>query len=173
MLKKANQKRKLDQMVIADGEFTTDHLQKLDWRDYLDDGQLAELGVDATAEQENAAQIPTQSEAEIRRALAAAEDEEDAAAAKAAVAEIEMCVPLLLLTFALALTRSCTRRDRDDFGAEDKQASGAAASFTKDGLVQTTGEGQKEAEEDPLAGTVDGYMINWVDEDWDEWFGYL
>ncbi|BGP37264.1 swr1 complex component [Rhodotorula kratochvilovae] len=153
MLKKANQKRKLDQMVIADGEFTTDHLQKLDWRDYLDDGQLAELGVDATAEQENAAQIPTQSEAEIRRALAAAEDEEDAAAAKAAVAEIEM--------------------DRDDFGAEDKQASGAAASFTKDGLVQTTGEGQKEAEEDPLAGTVDGYMINWVDEDWDEWFGYL
>ncbi|GAA6057722.1 hypothetical protein JCM3770_002662 [Rhodotorula araucariae] len=153
MLKKANQKRKLDQMVIADGEFTTDHLQKLDWRDYLDDGQLAELGVDSTAEQDNAGQIPTQSEAEIRRALAAAEDEEDAAAAKAAVAEIEM--------------------DRDDFGAEDKQASGAAASFTKDGLVQTTGEGQKEAEEDPLAGTVDGYMINWVDEDWDEWFGYL
>lgn len=93
MLKKANQKRKLDQMVIADGEFTTDHLQKLDWRDYLDDGQLAELGVDATADDaQKAEQIPTQSEAEIRRALAAAEDEEDAAAAKAAVAEIEMCV---------------------------------------------------------------------------------
>ncbi|GAA5906550.1 hypothetical protein JCM8208_000477 [Rhodotorula glutinis] len=154
MLKKANQKRKLDQMVIADGEFTTDHLQKLDWRDYLDDGQLAELGVDATADDaQKAEQIPTQSEAEIRRALAAAEDEEDAAAAKAAVAEIEM--------------------DRDDFGAEDKQASGAAASFTKDGLVQTAGAGQKEAEEDPLAGTADGWMIRWVDEDWDEHFGWL
>lgn len=107
MLKKANQKRKLDQMVIADGEFTTDHLQKLDWRDYLDDGQLAELGVDATGDgaADKPEQIPTQSEAEIRRALAAAEDEEDAAAAKAAVAEIEMCASLPLTR--LLFRRSC------------------------------------------------------------------
>mgnify|MGYP007100402353 CR=1 FL=1 len=113
MLKKANQKRKLDQMVIADGEFTTDHLQKLDWRDYLDDGQLAELGVDATADDvQKAEQIPTQSEAEIRRALAAAEDEEDAAAAKAAVAEIEMCVlSLSAVVVVLAVEQALTLID--------------------------------------------------------------
>lgn len=39
--------------------------------------------------------------------------------------------------------------------------------------MQTAGAGQKEAEEDPLAGTADGWMINWVDEDWDEWFCQL
>lgn len=157
MLKKANQKRKLDQMVIAEGEFTTDHLQKLDWRDYLDDSQLADLGVDATsAEHEGPNGIPTQSEAEIRRALAAAEDQEDALAAKNAVAEIEL--------------------DRNDFGAEDKQAgAGGTTSFTKDGLVQTAGDGQNEVQEedDPLAGTVDGFMVKWVDEDWDDCFVYL
>ncbi|GAA6038496.1 hypothetical protein JCM8097_004595 [Rhodosporidiobolus ruineniae] len=151
MLKKANQKRKLDQMVIAEGEFTTDYLQKLDWRDYLDEKQLEDLGVDQTeaAEQngENGG-TATQSAAEIRNALAAAEDEEDAAAAKAAVAELDV--------------------DKTDF----EQAQGGTATFTKDGLVTTAGDGQKEEEEDPLAGTVDGYMINTVEEDW-EYFASL
>ncbi|BGP13320.1 hypothetical protein JCM10213_001493 [Rhodosporidiobolus nylandii] len=149
MLKKANQKRKLDQMVIADGEFTTDYLQKLDWRDYLDERQLEELGVDATEGQDGNGGTATQSAAEIRNALAAAEDAEDAAAAKAAVAEMDV--------------------DKTDF-AGDGAAQGATATFTKDGLVTTAGEGQKEEEEDPLAGTVDGTMIRWVDEDWDDHF---
>ncbi|GAA6000691.1 hypothetical protein JCM10207_004611 [Rhodosporidiobolus poonsookiae] len=143
MLKKANQKRKLDQMVIAEGEFTTDYLQKLDWRDYLDDRQLEELGVDATEEQANGGDTATQSAAEIRNALAAAEDEEDAAAAKAAVAELEV--------------------DKTDFS----EAQGATATVTKDGLVSTAGDGQAEEEEDPLAGTIDGYMLKWAEEDWE------
>ncbi|BGP22345.1 swr1 complex component [Rhodotorula toruloides] len=153
MLKKANQKRKLDQMVIAEGEFTTDHLQKLDWRDYLDDGQLAELGVDAGAGgggDTGTGANAVQSAAEIRQALAAAEDAEDVAAAKAAEQEIEI--------------------DRTDFGNEGQQASRTAATFGKDGLVNTTAAGQKEEEEDPLAGTIDGVMVRWVEEDWD-YFG--
>jgi helicase SWR1 len=150
MLRKANQKRKLDQMVIAEGDFTTDHLQRLDWRDYLDENQLADLGVDATAGDEGdtgAGKGAAQSAAEIRQALAAAEDVEDAAAAKAAINELEV--------------------DRGDFAGEGQQASGSAATFGKDGLVNTAADGQKEEEEDPLAGTVDGVMINWVEEDWD------
>ncbi|GAA5862566.1 hypothetical protein JCM8547_002107 [Rhodosporidiobolus lusitaniae] len=147
MLKKANQKRKLDQMVIGEGEFTTDYLQKLDWRDYLDERQLEEFGVDATegAEAGQSGGTATQSEAQIRAALAAAEDEEDAAAAKAAVAELDV--------------------DKTDF----EQAQGGTSTFTKDGLVTTAGDGQKEEEEDPLAGTIDGRMLAWVEED-DEYF---
>ena len=38
MLRKANQKRRLDQMVIQQGQFTTEHLAKNDWRDMLDGG---------------------------------------------------------------------------------------------------------------------------------------
>lgn len=153
MLKKANQKRRLDEMVIAEGDFTTDYLQKLDWRDYLDDGQLEDLGVDAANDQEGegkegkAGGTALQSAAEIRQALAAAEDEQDAAAAKAAVAEMDV--------------------DRSDFSG-DAQA-GGASTVTKDGLVRTNGDGVAEAEEedDPLKGTVDGFMVNFVEDNWE------
>ncbi|KAG9297571.1 hypothetical protein G9A89_007646 [Geosiphon pyriformis] len=37
MLRKANQKRMLDDLVITEGEFTTDYFHKLDWRDLLND----------------------------------------------------------------------------------------------------------------------------------------
>jgi len=151
MLKKANQKRRLDEMVIAEGDFTTDYLQKLDWRDYLDDGQLEELGVDASNDQEaegkegKAGGTSLQSAAEIRQALAAAEDEEDAAAAKAAVAEMEV--------------------DRSDFSGDAQGAS----TVTKDGLVRTNGDGAPEVEEedDPLKGTVDGFMVHFVEDNWE------
>ncbi|GAA5875317.1 hypothetical protein JCM1840_001928 [Sporobolomyces johnsonii] len=152
MLKKANQKRRLDEMVIAEGEFTTDYLQKLDWRDYLDDRQLEELGVDASAAAADggdpkAGGTATQSAAEIRQALAAAEDEEDAAAAKAAVAEMEV--------------------DRSDFANEGQQAGGAAATVTKDGLASTAADGVEEDDDDPLKGTVDGYLVRFVEENWE------
>ncbi|GAA5916406.1 hypothetical protein JCM6882_001549 [Rhodosporidiobolus microsporus] len=143
MLKKANQKRKLDQMVIAEGEFTTDYLQKLDWRDYLDDSQLEDLGVDASAGDETNGGTATQSAAEIRNALAAAEDVEDAAAAKAAVAELDV--------------------DKTDF----EQAQGKTATFTKDGLVTTAGDGENEQEEDDGLSGIDRYLIRFVDDDYE------
>jgi len=153
MLKKANQKRRLDEMVIAEGDFTTDYLQKLDWRDYLDDGQLEELGVDASNGAQEDGKPGTgggaiQSAAEIRQALAAAEDEEDAAAAKAAVAEMDV--------------------DRSDFSGDAQ--GGASTTVTKDGLVRTNGDGAPEVaeeEEDPLKGTVDGFMVNFVEDYWE------
>ncbi|GAA5973715.1 hypothetical protein JCM11641_005094 [Rhodosporidiobolus odoratus] len=151
MLKKANQKRKLDEMVIADGEFTTDYLQKLDWRDYLDERQLEDLGVDAT-EGHDGNGTARQSAAEIRQALAAAEDVEDAAAAKAAVAEMDV--------------------DKTDFAGD--QGQGATATFTKDGLTTTAGDGQQEQDDDdPLAGTIDKVMLGWVEEDWEDHFSSL
>ncbi|KAF9581077.1 swr1 complex component, partial [Lunasporangiospora selenospora] len=44
MLKKANQKRMLDNVVIQEGGFTTDYFQKMDWRDMLGEDDLAKLG---------------------------------------------------------------------------------------------------------------------------------
>ncbi|KAK4702013.1 helicase SRCAP/SWR1, partial [Phenoliferia sp. Uapishka_3] len=155
MLKKANQKRRLDEMVIAEGDFTTDYLQKLDWRDYLDESQLKELGVD-----ESDQPVGGESAAEVRQALAAAEDEEDAAAARAAEGELQV--------------------DQSDFSEAGPAVtvsavppgSGAPTPVTGGNSGEGTAtpmeiEPEEEAEVDPLAGTVDGYIVNFVDSHWE------
>lgn len=163
MLKKANQKRRLDELVIAEGDFTTDYLQKLDWRDYLDEQQLAELGVDGDDPNSGGTGAgPQQSAAEIRQALAAAEDEEDAVAAKAAVAELEV--------------------DQSDFSEQANRGGEMSAGGVQLGKVVgadsasaspavgpgTPAEEEEEEEEDPLKGTIDGYMLNTVEEYWED-----
>jgi helicase SWR1 len=141
MLKKANQKRRLDEMVIAEGDFTTDYLQKLDWRDYLDDGQLADLGVDGEG-----AAPQAESAADIRNALAAAEDEEDAAAAKAAEGELDV--------------------DQSDFTEAVPIVGGTGSGeATPQGTAEVAME--EEGEVDPLAGTIDGYMLGFVEQNLD------
>ncbi|KAL8279864.1 hypothetical protein RQP46_007714 [Phenoliferia psychrophenolica] len=160
MLKKANQKRRLDEMVIAEGDFTTDYLQKLDWRDYLDDSQIKELGID----EGDLAPGAGESAAEVRQALAAAEDEEDAAAAKAAEGELQV--------------------DQSDFSEAAPLPKADVVGPTGSGAPTPTptggpsGEGtatpmevelpeEEEGEVDPLAGTVDGYIVRFVTENWE------
>lgn len=153
MLKKANQKRRLDEMVIAEGDFTTDYLQKLDWRDYLDEGQLKDLGVDEL-DAEAAAAGGGESAAEVRMALAAAEDEEDALAAKAAEGELEV--------------------DNSDFveggggtATPTVQTAGSQVVGKIVGEVEPAVVEEEEGEADPLAGTVDGFMCRFVDENFE------
>jgi helicase SRCAP/SWR1 len=81
IFKKANQKRMLDNVVITEGNFTSDYFNKVDWRDMLGDDMVVipentvgEIGHGAKVEQ----------------ALAAAEDLEDALAAKRAQKEMEV-----------------------------------------------------------------------------------
>lgn len=142
MLKKANQKRRLDEMVIADGDFTTDYLQKLDWRDYLDDGTLKELGVDdeTAVGGSSGGGGGKESAAEIRQALAAAEDEEDSSAAKIAEGEMQMEAEEFNEVATTAVVNE-VQKERNEIIVEEE-----------------------EEEQDPLAGTVDGYMINFVEE---------
>lgn len=162
MLRKANQKRRLDEMVIAEGDFTTDYLQKLDWRDYLDDRQLDDLGVSHEEAEAGAEAGPKESAAEIRQALAAAEDDEDAAAARAAEGELQL--------------------DQSDFSEQPVVPSGnapggdltrtASASATPQagatpGATPAPMQVDEPVNDDPLAGTVDGYMIRFVEENWD------
>lgn len=82
ILRKSNQKRMLDDVVIQEGDFTTDYFNKLSIRDMLGDDVIKELN-DETADAPVAA-----AGVNMEKALEAAEDVEDAAAAKVAQREI-------------------------------------------------------------------------------------
>lgn len=82
ILRKSNQKRMLDDVVIQEGDFTTDYFNKLSIRDMLGDDVIKELN-DETADAPVAA-----AGVNMEKALEAAEDIEDAAAAKVAQREI-------------------------------------------------------------------------------------
>lgn len=90
MLKKANQKRLLDNVVIQEGEFTTDYFQKMDWRDMLGEDELAKIGDLAPATDAGTPQdLSTVHGADLEQALAAAEDENDVLAMHQAKHEME------------------------------------------------------------------------------------
>ncbi|CCJ29638.1 unnamed protein product [Pneumocystis jirovecii] len=76
MLLKANQKRMLNNVVIGEGYFTTDHLSKINWRDLID----ANIKSDDTS----------LSEKKLESMLMAAEEENDAAAARVAKNEMDI-----------------------------------------------------------------------------------
>ncbi|KAK0560185.1 swr1 complex component [Tilletia horrida] len=80
MLRKANQKRKLDSVVIQEGEFNTDTLIRNDWRDMFDEGGQTIAGVPVGRAADTLG-------ADADRHLKAVEDEEDVQAA--AMAEEE------------------------------------------------------------------------------------
>ncbi|KAF9306071.1 swr1 complex component [Mortierella antarctica] len=90
MLKKANQKRMLDNVVIQEGGFTTDYFQKMDWRDMLGEDDLAKIG-DLGPVQPNGEpmDLSTVHGADLEQALAAAEDENDVLAMQQAKHEME------------------------------------------------------------------------------------
>lgn len=76
ILRKANQKRQLDNVVIQEGDFTTDYFGKFSVRDIVDDTTIA-------------SELPDQPLAggNLANVLAQAEDEDDRAAASAALRE--------------------------------------------------------------------------------------
>ncbi|KAG0329373.1 swr1 complex component [Dissophora globulifera] len=90
MLKKANQKRMLDNVVIQEGEFTTDYFQKMDWRDMLGEEDLAKIGdLGPTQTNGEPLDVTTVHGADLEQALAAAEDENDVLAMQQAKDEME------------------------------------------------------------------------------------
>ena len=162
MLKKANQKRRLDEMVIAEGDFTTDYLAKLDWRDYLDDTQLKDLGVD---EANAAAAGGKESATEIRNALAAAEDEEDAVAGKAAEGELQMDGDEFSESnLAQAAAGTISAVGGVASGATSRVGGSATPSSAVHDATPVEVEVEEEGEVDVLAGTIDGYMVRFADE---------
>ncbi|ETS65165.1 hypothetical protein PaG_00227 [Moesziomyces aphidis] len=130
MLRKANQKRLLDSVVIQQGEFNTETLAKrIDWRDMLDDGGRlgdVEVKVDESGETGR----------EVERAFLDAEDEEDRQAALAARQEMV---------------------DEDEFDEPQVPVQADAEA----GPVIPPEEDEEEG------GTVDDYMLGFVEREWD------
>ncbi|ORY26167.1 SNF2 family N-terminal domain-domain-containing protein [Naematelia encephala] len=168
MLKKANQKRLLDRVIIQEGDFTTDFFGKMDWRDLIDappavqeeEDRVEDVPVEGTPEAEDV-EVPkprTGEERELARALAEVEDEEDAAAAKIAQGENELDV---------------NEFDEHRVAKAEKRVrvveSGTETPMEVEGQLAEDGPPAEEEEEDDDVGAVDEYMLKWVEEDWD-WF---
>jgi helicase SWR1 len=89
ILRKANQKRMLDDVVIQEGEFTTDYFNKLSIRDMLGDDAVALDGdVSANAAMDRVLGGPTGSGRDVEKVLEQVEDREDIVAAKVAEKEL-------------------------------------------------------------------------------------
>ena len=88
ILRKANQKRMLDDVVIQEGEFTTDYFNKMSVRDVLgEESDLLDGDAAANAAMDRVLGGPENSK-DVQRVLAQAEDREDVAAARVAEREI-------------------------------------------------------------------------------------
>jgi len=177
MLKKANQKRLLDRVVIQEGDFTTEFFGRMDWRDMLDadttkkdeaEDKVVDVVVDVEGTPEAVdAEATTpllREEGDYAKVLAEVEDEEDAAAAMVAQGEREMD----LAEFA---ERSGTTRPKQALVSEPVTDSeprpdgeGGAGDH---GVMNGEEEAEGEGEEEP--GAVDEYMLRMVEWDW-EWF---
>lgn len=151
MLKKANQKRLLDNVVIQEGDFTTEFFGKMDWRDMLDDGSGDVVDVDVEPEEEQPA-IVTPGAHDLTRAFAQVEDEEDAAAAQVAQHEGNL--------------------DAGDFAVP----TGESVPVKKVQVVEPSASAtpvpaeEEEEEEEDLEGepgSIDEYMLRFVQWDWD------
>jgi helicase SWR1 len=89
ILKKANQKQMLDDVVIQEGEFTTDYFNKISVRDVLgENSDLLDADAAAYAAMDRVLGGPGNNR-DVQRVLAQAEDQEDAAAARVAEREIQ------------------------------------------------------------------------------------
>ena len=179
MLKKANQKRLLDRMVIQDGDFTTEFFGRVDWRNVIDGGQadqqpsleekdgIEDVKVEDEPEAEDMTELAPRrgEEREFARMVAEVEDDEDVDAARIALGEGEI--------------------DMGDFDAAaggksvQAQAGSAKRGHFDSGNAETTpirresvsvpplGDADEEVdyEEDDI-GAVDEYMHQWVEDYW-------
>ncbi|KAK2812286.1 swr1 complex component [Arthroderma sp. PD_2] len=89
ILRKANQKRMLDDVVIQEGEFTTDYLNRLDADGMLGEEELAEGHDEAGAAMDRVLDTKVHGTSRI---FEQAEDKEDIDAAKTAEKELEQVV---------------------------------------------------------------------------------
>jgi len=202
MLKKANQKRLLDRVVIQEGDFTTEFFGKMDWRDIIDTpGVEAGTGAKVSAvEEERVEDIAVEQEPEavdsetveprvgeerdFARALAEVEDEEDAAAARVAQGEGELDVaefgeglkkPTLEGTkgrVSFVAEESRTPMDVDSPMGEGAAGGVRAGDQTESRVEVGEDAEEEEEEEEDDVGAVDEYMLKWVDEDWEFFVNY-
>lgn len=136
ILKKANQKRHLDNVVIQEGEFTTDYFGKFSVRDLVSDTSIATEVPDRPLDESNG---------NMEKLLAQAEDEADRVAANAAMREVAI--------------------DDEDFD-ENNQDSGGPLRDKLTSTMNDIGDkkpGKTEDEDyDAGIGHVDEYMLRFI-----------
>ncbi|KAL2351508.1 helicase swr1 [Cryomyces antarcticus] len=139
ILRKSNQKRLLDNVVIQEGEFTTDYFNKVNIKDAFDDStSVPEGDEDAGAAIDQVLGINN-----VDQVLASVEDKEDAEAAKAAKdAQIE-----------------AVGKDEMDFTGVDAEAANVTGAAAGQDIVMDVAN-----EERPH---VDEYMLRFMERDLD------
>lgn len=152
MLRKANQKRLLDELVIEQGEFDWRQVRtgEFDWRQV----RAGELDFSKDKEQE-AGVGEDEVEFDWQGALAGADD----ARIESALAAVEEAVDVDAARMA---TREERTIDVGDFGA----TTGPDVTVADLGAAAGEGEGEEEEGDDGLS-PVERYMLRFVESDWE------
>ncbi|KAJ1597642.1 hypothetical protein NDA14_006934 [Ustilago hordei] len=161
MLRKANQKRLLDNVVIQEGEFNTETLAKrIDWRDMLDHANtLAGVEVSVPDEGQGGDRV---SGWEVEKAFLEAEDEEDRVAA-VRVREEEM------VGDEGDFNEQQQQQQQQQGGGERREVEGTSAVGDPSNVAngQEGGEEEEGDGEEEEGGTIDDYMLAFVERDWE------
>lgn len=160
MLKKSQEKRLLDAMVIQDGEFNTEGLSKMSWVESMfDEGgrSIAGVRVGGGGEEEQSEGPKNISDKRIEQAMDEAEDEEDARAAREARAEIHVIDD--------EFAEEMDAKEGEDNAKPDSVPESREVSMPLDAEGINYEEDQYVEEEE--GGTIDDYILQFVDTDWD------
>ncbi|WVW84227.1 hypothetical protein I302_106257 [Kwoniella bestiolae CBS 10118] len=188
MLRKAEQKRMLDRMVIQEGEFNNDWWGRVGWKDMFGDVDgttevdggtgakreaagdeggdgVVDVDVEGTPIAEEVTKLKPRAgqERELARVLAQVEDEEDVQAARIAQNENELDFQEFDEVPNSATT---TSKQKVSFEVEGSNTPVTPRTPALEGEVE---EGEEEYEDDGIGG-VDEYMLKWVEEDWMGYF---
>ncbi|KAG0364326.1 swr1 complex component [Gamsiella multidivaricata] len=167
MLKKANQKRMLDNVVIQEGEFTTDYFQKMDWRDMLGEEELAKIGDLGPTQKDGEPQdLSTVHGADLEQALAAAEDENDVMAMQQAKHEMEGVDLGDFSEVGASNTPTTASKDKHS-KSRDIEGGTAKVQFAGAPLIEAT-----EEEEIIEMGHVDEYMLRFMEREYGHYVGF-
>ncbi|KAK7202856.1 SNF2 family N-terminal domain-containing protein [Myxozyma melibiosi] len=179
ILRKANQKRMLDDIVIQEGEFTTDYFTKFSLSDMIGTEAAEEL-LPSTVNV--AAPLLDDKPGGLEKALAMAEDEDDVVAAKIAMKESRVDNEDFLEQESNSATRDSTpvrRKDSASVSAAatptaiaDDAAEKAATEEPEEEEEENDDDDEEEEgqdsddEDDDGFGSVDDYMIKFIEEGW-------
>lgn len=178
MLKKANQKRMLDNVVIQEGEFTTDYFQKMDWRDMLGEDDLAKIGdLGPTQANGEPQDLSTVHGADLEQALAAAEDENDVLAMQQAKHEMEgVDIGDFSEAGAIAAagagpngTADSSKAGKSEKGGKHGESGVARVQFEVSSSSNAVDEEEGEVIE---MGHVDEYMLRFMEREYGHYVGF-
>lgn len=176
ILRKASQKQMLDDVVIQEGEFTTDYFNKLSVRDVVDNNgevRVNEDDVAANAAMDRILGGPAATPTNVGRVLEQAEDTEDVQAARLAEKEIQQddadfndqrTTPGV--GSGVSSARQGTPRDGTDLAAKPAQASALGLfgeTAVDDGERASVAEAEVEYNADGgRMQTIDDYMLKFM-----------